>query len=579
VTARGRKRAKHDAQDVVRVRVVENTMPQASNAVPIEEQAFADIGALPPPISMTHLCRLYEESSALRPNVEAYATNIGGFGFQLDPTIDLKEAEAAQKIEESLLLEKLFDGELPAVTDEDVRLRTMLMESTGRLEKIFLKAWFKRCCAGELTFDELRERSRTDLEVTGNCYWEILRDEAGKPAMLTHVESVNMRLMPLEKCAHVFRERQRISDTTIRLVETRRKFRRFVQLVNGVETVFFKEYGDPRVYSSRTGTRYASIDALHAQEGCDCPPATEILHRRIYAPNSPYGVPRWVGATCAVSGTRASEEVNYAYFDEKCIPPMLISVEGAVLGEGAEQKIQEIINDKIKGRQNAHQIMIIEAPASRNPMGASSNPSIKLQPLTQFLQQDAANQIYEGNNAEKIGQQFRLPRLLRGQMTDFNRATADAAIEYAEQQVIQPERNKEDHQINRLLVDLGVSYWTFRSSAPIIRNTKDLCTMILQAVEKCTLTPAEGRELLKDVFGREFKVIDEPWANGPVASIKGASSPAQDAVRELVAMRAALDKQEETTFQEQETKLHEEQAAEVIEVPSDIFRSLFRQAS
>ena len=46
---------------------------------------------------------------------------------------------------------------------------------------------------------------------------------------------------------------------------------------------------------------------------------------------------------------------------------------------------------------------------------------------------------------------------------DFNRATAESALRFAEDQVFQPERDEFDFLMNRkVLADMGIRFWRFR---------------------------------------------------------------------------------------------------------------------
>jgi capsid portal protein len=56
---------------------------------------------------------------------------------------------------------------------------------------------------------------------------------------------------------------------------------------------------------------------------------------------------------------------------------------------------------------------------------AQARMKIEIVPLTDSQQKDALFQAYDERNADKIGQAFRLPRLLRGDVRDFNRSTAE----------------------------------------------------------------------------------------------------------------------------------------------------------
>lgn len=564
---------------IVKVRALGADTAQRSNVRSPTEEAFATAGALTPPYDPATLCALYETSSALRPNVEAYATNIEAFGFTLEPTINLSGLDADKMIREAIMLDRLHEGELPIATPEEVSLQRIEIESTLSIERMFLRAWFSQC-TDEISFVELRKRSRIDLEVSGNAYWECLRDHHGKLVAIEHVPSMSIRLMPRSTCEWIEVSRLvRISPMSLKRRTLKRRPRLFVQIINGVETTYFKEFGDQRVISSVTGRRYASLQELEERER-GAPPATELIHFKVYSPASEYGVPRWVGATPAVVGTRQSEEINVLYFNDKCIPPLAVIVEGGVLADGAVQRIEETIRDKVRGRENFHSILLVESGAGSENTGGllpTVQPKITIQPLAQFQQQDALFQTYESNNAEKVGQQFRLPRLLRGLMTDFNRATAESALQYAEQQVFQPEREVIDHTINRtLLCDLGVRLLTFRSSAPVVRDPPSLMAMIKDATQSNLVTLEEGRELLDGVFGREFAKLEQEWVKGPFSLLARPTSAAGEVARGLVEARAALDERERLGFSQQATGARDAENAEVIELGADDWKKLFR---
>ena len=67
-------------------------------------QAFASAGALDPPYDPEALCLLMEHSNSLRQNVDAYATNIDGFGHR-------QRTPAAPVGRQTLALEILHDDE------------------------------------------------------------------------------------------------------------------------------------------------------------------------------------------------------------------------------------------------------------------------------------------------------------------------------------------------------------------------------------------------------------------------------------------------------------------------------------
>jgi PBSX family phage portal protein len=482
---------------------------------------FGAAGALEPPYDPEALCLLFEHSNALRQNVDAYATNIDGFGFRLEPAIDFDAEDADRRVAECLYLEQLAAqerGELPddaalEPTDEQVRARRLELVRLARAERARLMGFFESC-AFEHSFVGLRRRTRQDLEVTGNAFWEVLRNARGEVARLVHVPAYTMRLMPLDAAPVEVRETVHVSPVTVERMLTPQRMRRFVQIQYGQRT-FFKQLGDPRVISRKTGQVFRSLDELRAADRHDGP-ATEILHFAIHSPRSPYGIPRWVGTMLAVMGSRQMEEINYLYFENKSVPPLALLVSGGRLSEASVPRIERFIEENLKGKANFHKILILEAEGGSHTSDAA-RARIELRPLTDAQQQDALFQQYDERNIDKVGSSFRLPRLLRGDSRDFNRAVADAQLRFAEDQVFQPERDEFDHVLNkRLLGDLGIRFWRFRSQTPVTRDPERMTDMVEKLVRVGVLTPEEGRQLASDIFNREFATLTADWVKRPI---------------------------------------------------------------
>lgn len=507
--------------------------PGATRVLPEGEQtqAFTVAGAMTPPYDPERLARMYEHSHSLRPNVEAYATNVDGFPWRLEQTIDLDAKDVDEQIRRSLQIESVFDrlsapsAELSdeqraralVVTDAEVEARKAEIASAIVVEKLQAQMFFEGLSVGEISFTELRKRTRTDLEVTGNAYWEVVRDSYGRICQLNYAASAFMRLMPTElKFTEVWQE-QKISPISYRRVKRWRRFRKYVQLRDGAELIYFKEFGDVRVMSARKGRYYASEEEAKETEGSAWLAATEIIHHKIHSPLSAYGVPRWVGAWPAVMGGRAAEEVNESFFDNKAIPPMAITVSGGVMAKGAVKRIERYLRDNIKGRDKFWRVMVLEAESK--PMAAGQQPpriAIDIKPLMKDVPQDALFLKYSSRSDELVGTQFRNPRLVRGEMGDFNRATADVAMRFVEQQVYAPLRMDADHGINsKLMSELRIRFWKFVSGSPIAKDPKEQADMIKALSD--FIPPAEARKLIGPLFGTEMPENDADWTKQPLA--------------------------------------------------------------
>lgn len=494
----------------------------ASNQVTPDDYstAFTNLGALDPVYDPEMLALLFEHSNSLRQNIDAYTTNIDGFGHRFDPILDLDAADADQRLANAIEFDRLRAGddsdELPS--KEEVAALKKKVIKTMRHEKSRLELFFE-FCSPQTSFVTLRRHTRQDLESMGNAYWEVLRNRGGDIVHFCYVPAFTIRLLPLDPEPVTFKQRVRVSEISFDEIDIVVRTRRYVQIVEG-RAVFFKELGDHRLISSKSGMVYPDEETmLHTEP--DARAATELLHFRVHSVRSPYGVPRWIGNLLAVIGSRQAEEVNFTYFENKSVPPLAILVSGGRMSQSSVDRVQDYIESNIKGKRNFHKILVLEA---ESPGGSTANDAnaakmkIDIKPLTAAQHQDALFQNYDERNIDKVGQSFRLPRMLRGDIRDFNRSTADAALTFAEVQVFEPERQEFDFIINRkILSAMGIQFWRFVSLAPVIRDAVAMSEIIKNLSNASVITPEEARELAGDVFNRDFKRLTASWVRQPSA--------------------------------------------------------------
>lgn len=498
------------------------------NDAAIGLDALGDV--LDPPYDPTALCRVFEHSSSLRQNIDAYKTNIDGFGHVFEPVIQLKESSARELVADAILLERssaASEGK-PGSTalldedpnDEDIKERIRLLRHQMRIEKAQIESFFGSCVAEE-SFVSLRQRTREEREVTGNGYWEVLRNLQGKVSQFAYMPCRSMRALKKKGPEVEVSQEVRTSLLSFRTEKYRRRFRRYIQR-NGDESRYFKEFGDPTVVSSKTGKSFAKLEQLQKVEP-DVAPANEVIHWRVNSlTNTTYGVPRWIGNLLSVLGSRSAEEVNLSYFDNKSVPPLAILVSGGRLGQDSVKRIEDFVETQLKGRGSFHKILVIEAETSIGALGISENAGamrVEIKMLTDAQLKDGLFLAYDAANMDKVGMGFRLPRLLRGDIRDFNRASAEAALDFAESQVFVPERNDFDFVMNRfILPSLGIRYWSFRSNGPRLSDAQSWGDMIAKLVNAGILTPADARELTsKKVLSQELPLIEADWTRQPLA--------------------------------------------------------------
>jgi PBSX family phage portal protein len=548
MTGRAR-RTRRERTGLVKATIVGEGLAAAQASHPPGEDPWSATGALEPPYDPRQLAELFEHTSALRPNVDAYATNIDGFGYRFEPVLDFDSEDAPKKVADALRTERAYRGApVGEPAGADVHAVVATLAHAARAERARLEA-FVESCTFERSFVSLRRRTRIDLEVTGNAYWEVLRNARGQIARFVYVPACSVRLCPTEPQPVLVRERVRTSPIGLDELSVPRRVRQYVQ-VEGGPPVYFRALGDPRTVSRTTGRVFADLAALRAADATDAP-ATEMIHFALHSPLSPYGVPRWIGALLCVMGSREQEEVNLSYFSNKSVPPLAILVSGGRVGGNAVATIERYLEENIKGKGGFHRALILESEGTGQGQG-----KITLQPLTAAQQQDGLFQAYDERNIDKVGATFRLPRILRGDSRDSNRATSESSLRTAEEQVFQPERDEFDHGMNQLLLnELGIRFWRMKSQAPVTRDPERMTEMIERLVRVGVLTPEEGRRLAGDVFNTEFRTLEADWTKRPITlTLAGIQNGVQDVrpaapdvnveAKRLLALRNELEAEE-----------------------------------
>lgn len=517
----------------------------------VQNGIFKQAGAIPPIYDPNILALIFENSSSLRSNVDAYVTNIDSFGHTFEEVVDLNSEGAKEKIRDALRAERVHARRtgsaakdtdsllLPTEpTDAEVAARFDKLKIEMRAERVYLESFFENCTV-DMPFsgpEGLRGLTRQDIEVLGYGYWEVLRNSLGEISVFNRLEARSIRLMPIDQNNTEVEISKKISLLASDTIKARKRFRRYVQIwesheavgnysvtdsrIDNEHIVYFKEFGDPRTLDSKTGKYWdtrAEAEAQATQDGKKFVPATEIMVFKISSTRTSYGVPRWIGTLLAVLGTRQAEEVNFLYFENRSIPPMAILVSGGRMNANTVARLEDYIANQIRGKRNFHKIMILEAEGQTGDAN-TGRMKITLQPLTDAQQKDALFQQYDERNADKVGQAFRLPRILRGDIRDFNRSTAEAALDFAEVQVFGPQRQQFDWMMNQLVLPaLGARYHRFKSNAPTVRDPQAMAEMIKDLVVAGVLTPAEARDLAEGVFNRTFEKLTADWTAQPLA--------------------------------------------------------------
>lgn len=501
---------------------------QASQAKPSEadRQAMGTALELAPPWDLEGLSRLARASSALRPCIAAYSVMGPGFGHTLKPVLDVTSPGAADRVKKAMIADRLLlAGEPDAApyaepSEAEVEALRAQIEREMVVEEAKLQRFLAHCGI-DRSLTQLRKERVQESENTGNAFWEVLRRNDGPngsldgtPSYFKPVASTTVRLRQIDREPVQWKRRERASLLRFEEVEVPWCFRSYVQRVHGMDTTYFRQFGDLRPRGARTGRVFASMDELRASGE---PLATELAHFQVFDSHStPYGIPRWISSEYSVGGIQEAERVNYFYFDGRAIPPGILAVSGGRLKEGAAQTIEKILTDRAAGRAAHYSMLVIEATASGSD--ASARCRIEWIPLTDGSEKDGRFLEYQRQEAVKVQQQFRLLDIVVGRSQEVNKAQAEAAIGFTEQMVIQPMREDEDAWWNRLFVDLGIKWWTFKTNSAVASDPEQQMRLIAMAVKEAgTMTIDEGRDLTGEVFNRRLDPSGQPYGKLPMA--------------------------------------------------------------
>lgn len=450
-----------------------DTAQQSQQVDPFDQLYQANL-ALHPPFSFASLMQLYDVSDALQSAVSAMEVNIAGFGLSLVPACDIPD----DKREEA------------------------------EAEKRRIEAWFRY--SSSEPWVAVRRRTRVDMEVLGDGYWEVLRNRRGEVAGIEHARGYWMRKGAIDRTPVEIKQPVRDPQTgEWTRIPVMRRFRRYVQVVNGTYT-WFKEFGDPRKVNANNG----EVDESLPDGSPDL--ATEVLCFSLYAPDSAYGKPRWRGAATDVMGRTAAGEVNSDTFDNNAIPPWLITVGGTLLGDAAVKRIQEHFTG-VRGRENRHAPLVIEAaPDVGSGMpGEGPQPPITIGVKEMQSTSDAQFVKYRAEAQQSIRAAFRMPALFVGLSNDYSRATAEAAQEVGEEQVFAPERALEDEIINRrIMPELNARWWEVKGNGAPLLSEDTIVKMLEVGIKGGALSPEMVARILDPIFAQDI-TRKEKWAKLP----------------------------------------------------------------
>lgn len=423
------------------------------------------------PYHVPTLCSIFDQSSILRQCVESYAVNIASFGYRIVPISEGVEPAAA----ETKLLQSFIDS---ANTEE-----SLVTISRKKIK---------------------------DYEKVGFGFIEVIRNAQNTPTLLRHMKAFQTRILPRDgKSVPVTRTILR-GGARKKITEYKR-FRRYVQIVNGRQT-FFKEFGDQRVMDYRNG-KYQENGYTVPQEF----QATEVLYHPQYGENL-YGIPRWIGQLPAILGSREAEEVNYRFFQDNTVPPMILSVAGGRLTKQSFSDLKKLLGEDGIGKDRMHRILLVEAIPETAGLDDKGTVRLQVDKLSSERPSDGLFKEYEESNTSKVMSAFRLPPVLLGMSGSVNFATANVSAYLAETQVFAPERDVHDEFLNKKFVNhpdgLNLKTVKLETKGPMVTNPDQVVKTLTAVNVMGGVTPRKAIEIVNQTMQLSLEQYPEKGEPG-----------------------------------------------------------------
>lgn len=426
--------------------------------------------AVTPPYNPKALYYIIERSNMVPQCIDAMVTNVSGYGWEIVPQV---EGQTINETERQIL-QSFIDS---------ANSQESLTTVHGKVVK--------------------------DRESLGWTFLEVIRDRVGRISLLRHAKGGDIRLAHKEETLTPVKYDVIRGPRTQTVTELRR-FRKYIQQISG-QTVYFKEFGDPRAMDYSTG-QYETEAPVPA--GKD---ATELLHLRFDTADA-YGTPRWINQLPSILGSREAEEVNLRYFEDNTVPPLMLTVAGGRLTSQSFNELQKVLQQNGVGRDRQNRIILIEAVPERESLDDKGSVQLKVDKLADQRPSDALFAGYDESNQAKIRSSFRLPPVLVGLSQDVTFATANVSAFVAEIQVFAPERRWYDEVYNKTIVvgaqGLGLKTCMLRSKTPQITNPEMLIKALTALNVMGAVTPRTAIDVANRVMQTNLPQYPEKGTDG-----------------------------------------------------------------
>lgn len=341
---------------------------------------------------------------------------------------------------------------------------------------------------------DLRKRLRTDREVTGNAFVEIIRNIKYEIERLYYIPSTYIRCTDYDETQVPVTVRMPRDGNLIE-VTVMRRFRKFGRLIstNG-QLKWFREFGDPRQLNVRTGEwtkdsagrflcdnrrildpksgQYVKNAAggytLHNNLLSNKDRATELWWFKDAWGGETYGIARWIPVLLEVRARYLAQWLNNDLLSNGGVPKGIILFQNGQISSETQKHIRETLQEWGDPRKFNQWVTInIEPDVFSMDLGTGSSKGASAKPefINLDRNEDYMFKEYLNHCEEAIRKIYRLSPVFVGGTSEYTHATAYAAQEAAETQVFGPMRDEFDEKFTVELIqgEFGMFNWRIKT--------------------------------------------------------------------------------------------------------------------
>lgn len=439
------------------------TTTKAEESQQLQDRQFSDArgGAISPPYPPSKLAKLIEVNTTHAKSGFSKARNVAGYGLELVPH---PEVDDPSDQERDVAEEFWFSGD---------------------------STWQVGPMESELaTPADVLEMAWADYEFIGWFGLEALVSTDGTPTGLAYVPAPTIR--------------------------KREDAPGFVQVLNG-DLQYFGSFGD------RYGGSRVFVDGDSGAHGrsVEGTVANELIYKRNHTPFvEHYGTPDIIPAIPNIEGDQEARAFNIDFFNGNGVPRLGIIVEGGELSEESRESIRKLFHKKLQEENHRTAILEVEKLLeTQYNFDDDQNVSVRLEPLTVGMEEDASFLEYHSYNEHEILKAHDVPPVEAGTV-ESGAFSTDA--EQQRKQYIETVIKPKQESLAELLYEtihsaLGVSDWTIQ-----LKN-RGVDTRLSDAqIAKERITASQGMMTVNEARGElGLEPLDGPVGEMLIAEVGG----------------------------------------------------------